>query len=342
MNIPAILHALSQRQELSHEQMTQVMRSMLNGEWSATQLAALLMGLRCKGETVTEITAAAQVMRELVVPVKVNGKHLLDTCGTGGDGVNTFNISTTVAFVVAAAGGQVAKHGSRSVSSCCGSADVLEAAGVNLHLTVEQVSDSVEQLGIGFLFAPHHHPAMQYIAPVRKELAIRTLFNLLGPLVNPASAPNQLLGVFSSQWLLPLAQVLQNLGSEHVMVVHAQDGLDEISLACETDIAELKQGNIEQYRVCPEQFGFQRQSLSGLAIQNVSESLAIMQSVLANQPSAALDIVLLNAGAAIYTANLTESLVLGIEQARAAIATGAAMAKLQALIEWSQDQSLSV
>jgi anthranilate phosphoribosyltransferase len=219
---------------------------------------------------------------------------------------------------------------------------VLEAAGVNLHLTVEQVSDSVEQLGIGFLFAPHHHPAMQHIAPVRKELAIRTLFNLLGPLVNPASAPNQLLGVFSSQWLLPLAQVLQNLGSEHVMVVHAQDGLDEISLACETDIAELKQGNIEQYRVCPEQFGFQRQSLSGLAIQNVSESLAIMQSVLANQPSAALDIVLLNAGAAIYTANLADSLVSGIEQARAAIATGAAMTKLQALIEWSQDQSLSV
>jgi len=291
-----------------------------------------LVALRCKGESIAEITAAAQVMRELATPVAIDGEHLIDTCGTGGDGANTFNISTTCAFVVAAAGGKVAKHGNRSVSSKSGSADVLEAAGVNLNLTAAQVAECVNQIGVGFLFAPHHHGAMKHTSQVRKEMGIRTLFNLLGPLSNPAAAPNQLLGVYAKQWLEPLAQVLKNLGSQHVLVVCAQDGLDEISIASPTDIAELKNGQINTYRIIPEQFGLSRGSLADLAVTDAQSSLAIVKAVLQNQAGTAQDIVLLNAGAAIYAANLTLSLAAGIDKAREVLANGQALEKFNALI----------
>jgi anthranilate phosphoribosyltransferase len=261
---------------------------------------------------------------------------MIDTCGTGGDGANTFNISTTCAFVVAAAGGQVAKHGNRSVSSRCGSADVLEAAGVNLQLSAAQVEQCVNDLGVGFLFAPNYHGAMKHTSTVRRDMGVRTLFNLLGPLANPANAPHQLIGVFSQHWLEPMAQVLKKLGSQHVLVVNADDGLDEISIAAPTQVAELKDGSVSSYSITPEQFGLPRASLSELAINDVAESLAIVNAVLNNQAGAALDIVRLNAGAAIYAANLSDSLAAGITKAAEVIASGAAKAKFTALIERSQ------
>jgi anthranilate phosphoribosyltransferase len=275
-------------------------------------------------------------MRSLADKVAVTGAHIIDTCGTGGDGANTFNISTTCAFVVAAAGGQVAKHGNRSVSSTCGSADVLEAAGVNLNLTPEQVARCVNDIGVGFLFAPKYHGAMKHTAHIRKEMGVRTLFNVLGPLTNPACAPNQLIGVFAENWLQPLAQVLQKLGGQHVLVVHAEDGLDEISIASASSVAELKDGEIFSYQITPEQFGFQRASLAELAVDNAATSLAVITSVLENNPGPALDIVLLNAGAAIYAANIAESIQAGIEIARQTIAKGAARAKFDELITYSQ------
>ena len=278
-------------------------------------------------------------MRELATKVPIVGDHVVDTCGTGGDGANTFNISTACAFVVAAAGGQVAKHGNRSVSSSCGSADVLEAAGVNLDLTAGQVASCVHEIGVGFLFAPKHHGAMKHTISVRKEMGVRTLFNLLGPLANPATAPNQLIGVFSKDWILPLAQVLKKLGSQHVLVVSAEDGLDEISIASATHIAELKNGVVSSYTVTPEQFGFQRANLAELAITNPASSLNMIKSVLNNQPGAALDIVLLNAGAAIYAANIADTLADGIDKARQVIANGSARAKLDALVQYSSDIS---
>jgi anthranilate phosphoribosyltransferase len=336
MHIQSILQHLGNRQDLSDSEMRAAMQAIMSGQLNDAQLGGFLMALRCKGETVVEITAAAQVMRELATPVSLHGEHLIDTCGTGGDGANTFNISTTVAFVVAAAGGWVAKHGNRSVSSRCGSADVLEAAGVNLNLTAAQVAECVQQLGVGFLFAPNYHRAMQHTAKVRKELGVRTLFNLLGPLANPAAASNQLLGVYAQQWLEPLAQVLKNLGSQHVLVVNAEDGLDEISLASDTHIAELKQGHIYRYRICPEQFGIARAGLAELAVADVASSLTLIRAVLSNQTGAARDIVLLNAGAALYTANLVDSLAAGVDKARAILASGAALAKLEALIAWTR------
>lgn len=320
-------------------QMRDVMRQIMAGTVTDAQLAGFLVALRCKGETVDEITAAAQVMRELAVKVAVQGSHVIDTCGTGGDGANTFNISTTCAFVVAAAGGQVAKHGNRSVSSRCGSADVLEAAGVNLNLTAAQVADCVNTLGVGFLFAPNYHGAMKHTIHVRKEMGVRTLFNVLGPLANPATAPNQLIGVFAKQWLEPLAQVLKKLGSQHVLVVHADDGLDELSIATTSSIAELKHGEVFSYTVTPEQFGLERAGLSGLAVTDAASSLAMVKAVLDNQPGPARDIVLMNAGAALYAANLADSLASGITQARQAIASGAAREKLAALVAFSQQFS---
>ena len=275
-------------------------------------------------------------MRELANKVTVNGAHIIDTCGTGGDGASTFNISTTCAFVVAAAGGQVAKHGNRSVSSRCGSADLLEVAGVNLNLSTEQVEQCVNDLGVGFLFAPKHHGAMKHTIHVRKEMGVRTLFNLLGPLSNPAGAPNQLIGVFAKEWVEPLAHVLKKMGSQHVLVVNADDGLDEISIASATSVAELKDGQVRTYTITPEQFGFNRATLAELAVDNAETSLVMVKSVLDNQDSAAKDIVLLNAGAAIYAANLTDTLAAGIEKARHVIASGEAKAKLDALIAYSQ------
>lgn len=339
MSLPAILQNLLDRQNLSAETMSQVMHSMMRGELHDAQIAAFLIALRCKGETVEEISTAVSVMRELGHKVPAQGQHLIDTCGTGGDGANTFNISTCSAFVVAAAGGQVAKHGNRSVSSNCGSADVLEAAGINLDLSAEQVADCVNQIGVGFLFAAKHHSAVRHTVAARKAMGVRTLFNLIGPLSNPANAPHQLIGVYDKQWVLPVAQVLQRLGSKHVLVVHAQDGLDEISIAAPTDVAELHNGQVSQYTISPEQFGLSRCSLDTLAICSAQDSLNIIASVLANQPGPALDIVALNAGAAIYAADLTDSLAAGIERARTVIADGTAAAKLQALIDYSQTHS---
>jgi len=295
MKIQQALNKILDKQDLTSSEMRDVMNSIMTGGATDAQIAGFLIALRCKGETVDEIAAAAAVMRELASKVPVSGKHVIDTCGTGGDGANTFNISTTCAFVVAAAGGQVAKHGNRSVSSSSGSADVLEAAGVNLDLSAEQVAKSVDEIGVGFLFAPKHHGAMKHAIGPRKEMGVRTLFNLLGPLSNPAETANQLIGVFSTDWVEPLAQVLKRLGSQHVLIVNAEDGLDEISIACASNIAELKDGKISTYQITPEQFGLQRSSLDSLAVDGAESSLTMLKSVLNNQAGAAKDIVILNA-----------------------------------------------
>jgi len=337
MTLQQALQILLDRHDLSAEQMREVMRLIMTGGATDAQIAGFLIALRCKGESIDEIAAAAEVMRELSSKVDVRGEHVVDTCGTGGDGANTFNISTTAAFVVAAAGGRVAKHGNRSVSSRSGSADVLEAAGVNLNLSAQQVARCVAEIGVGFLFAPHHHGAMKHTIGPRREMGVRTLFNLLGPLSNPAGAPNQLIGVFARQWVEPVARVLKKLGSRHVLVVNADDGLDEISIASPSTIAELKNGEISCYTVTPEQFGLQRADLSGLAVTDAADSLAMLLSVLDNVPGAARDIVCLNAGAAIYAANLTDSLAEGIVKADQAIAGGAARAKLDALVGFSNN-----
>ena len=339
MDIKQAIATLLDKKDILAAEMRDVMRQIMTGNATDAQIAGFLIALRCKGETVDEIAAAVEVMRELAGKVLITGEHVVDTCGTGGDGANTFNISTTCAFVVAAAGGQVAKHGNRSVSSSCGSADVLEAAGVNLDLSAEQVAQCVREIGVGFLFAPKHHGAMKHTINVRKEMGVRTLFNLLGPLSNPASAPNQLIGVFSKNWVEPLAKVLLKLNSQHVLVVSADDGLDEISIASSTHVSELKDGRVSTYTVMPEQFGLQRASLVELAVSNAATSLNMIKSVLDNQPGAALDIVLLNAGAAIYAANITDTLADGINKAQEVIASGAALAKLDALIKYSSEIS---
>jgi anthranilate phosphoribosyltransferase len=339
MQIQQAIKKLIDKISISSQEMQEIMRIIMSGGATDAQIAGFLIALRCKGETVEEIAAAVEVMRDLATRVPVTGAHVVDTCGTGGDGANTFNISTSAAFVVAAAGGQVAKHGNRSVSSRCGSADVLEAAGVILDLTPEQVAQCVHETGVGFLFAPKHHGAMKHTITVRKELGVRTLFNLLGPLANPASAPNQLIGVFAKEWVEPLAQVLKKLGSQHVLVVHAEDGLDEISIASETYVAELKDGSVATYSISPEEFGLQRATLTELAAESAENSLTMIKSVLSNRSGAALDIVLLNAGAAIYAANLTGSFIDGIQRAREVIASGAALTKLDALIQTSNKLS---
>lgn len=336
MTIQQAIQTLLNKQNLSTEEMRAVMRLIMSGQVTDAQMSAFLIALRCKGESIDEIATAVEVMRELANKVLIKGDHVIDTCGTGGDGANTFNISTTCAFVVAAAGGQVAKHGNRSVSSTCGSADLLEVAGVNLDLTTEQVVQCVNDIGVGFLFAPKHHGAMKHTITVRKEMGVRTLFNLLGPLSNPASAPNQLIGVFAKDWVEPLAHVLKKLGSQHVLVVNAEDGLDEISIASDTHVAELKDGQVLTYAISPEQFGFKRASLKDLAVTDAASSLVMVESVLNNTTSPAKDIVLLNAGAAIYAANITDTLAEGIQKAQEVIASGAARAKFDALIAYSK------
>jgi anthranilate phosphoribosyltransferase len=335
MSIQVTLQKLLDRQNLNGDEMRTTMRAMMQGELTDAQIAGFLIALRCKGETVEEIAAAVDVLRELVRQVPVQGEHVIDTCGTGGDGANTFNISTTAAFVVAAAGGKVAKHGNRSVSSSCGSADVLEAAGVNLDMPAEQVADCVNQIGVGFLFAAKHHSAVRHTVAARKEMGVRTLFNLIGPLSNPANAPHQLIGVFDKQWLLPVAEVLKKLGSKHVLIVNAQDGLDEISIAAPTEVAELKNGEISTYTVTPEQFGLPRTDLAQLSISCVADSLAIVRAVLNNQPGPARDIVALNAGAAIYAADLVESLQAGVARAHQVLADGSALGKFEALVAYA-------
>lgn len=326
------LQSLINRTDFTHEQMLDVMRQVMGGKLTPVQIASLLMGLSMKGETVDEIAAAAEVMRELATKVSVkNNAHLIDTCGTGGDGIQTFNVSTVSAFVAAAAGAKVAKHGGRSVSSTCGSADVLEALGVNVNLTPDRVAKCVDEIGIGFMFAPNHHSAMKHAAPVRRELGVRTMFNLLGPLTNPAGAKRQVMGVFDRELTGKLACVLQRLGSEHVMVVHGADGMDEISFAGDTYVAELKNGQVKEYVVNPQQFGLPLHEVKSIQVQSAEESRTIILDVLAGQKGAARDIVLLNAGAAIYVAGLAGSLEAGLARAEEAIDTGAAMLKLNQL-----------
>ena len=335
MDIATAIANVVERHDLSASDMEAVMRSIMTGQATPAQIGGFLIGLRMKGETVDEIAAAAKVMRDLATRVDVDGPHLVDTCGTGGDGASTFNISTASAIVTAAAGARVAKHGNRSVSSSSGSADVLEAAGVKLDLTPEQVAACIDRVGVGFLFAPQHHSAMKHAIGPRKEMRVRTLFNLLGPLTNPAGAPNQVLGVFSPDWVEPLARVLKRLGSEHVLVVHAEDGLDEISIGAPSRIAELKGGDISVYTVTPEDFGLQRADLSAIAVEDASQSLAMIKAVFADQPGPARDIVCLNAGAAIYAAGLAPSLADGVVLASEVIRSGKAGATHQALVEVS-------
>lgn len=336
MDMQSAIKAVTERQDLSHHQMTQVMQIIMTGQATPAQIGGFLIGLRMKGETVDEISAAAQVMRELSAKVDVPKEYLVDTCGTGGDASGSFNISTASAFVAAAAGARVAKHGNRSVSSKSGSADVLEAAGVNLELAPEKVAECINNVGVGFLFAVKHHSAMKHAIGPRKEMGVRTIFNVLGPLTNPAGAPNQVIGVFSKQWLEPLAQVLKNLGSRHVMVVHSEDGMDEISISSATHVAELKNGEIKTYSIKPEDFGMKRADQATIKAADAAASLAMIKSVFAGQSGAASDIVCLNAGAAIYVSGLAGSHKEGVEKARAAIASGAAQKKFDALVQYSK------
>jgi anthranilate phosphoribosyltransferase len=336
MDMPSAIRAVTERRDLTREEMRAVMTTIMTGEATPAQIGGFLIGLRMKGETIDEITAAAEVMRELATKVTVTGEHVVDIVGTGGDASSTFNISTASCFVVAAAGGKVAKHGNRSVSSKSGSADLLEAAGVNLDLDPEQVAKCVNEVGVGFMFAPKHHGAMKYAIGPRKEMGVRTIFNVLGPLTNPAAAPNQLLGVFSRELVEPLARVLANLGSHHVLVVHADDGMDEISIGAPTYVAELKDGAVSTYTISPEDFGLSTADVTSLKVDDAKQSLAVILGVLDNQAGPARDIVQLNAGAALYAADLAESLAAGVMKAGEIIASGAARAKLEDLVATSQ------
>jgi len=332
VDIQTAIKAVMARQDLSREDMTAVMRLIMTGECTSSQIGGFLVGLHMKGETVDELSAAARVMRDLSTRVEVNGEHLVDTCGTGGDASGSFNISTASAIVAAAAGALVAKHGNRSMTSNSGSADVLEAAGVRLDISPQQVGECVEQVGVGFMFAPAHHGAMKHAIGPRKEMAVRTIFNVLGPLTNPAGAPNQVIGVFDGALVEPMARVLQQLGSRHVMVVHAEDGMDEISIAAPTRVAELKDGEVSTYTISPADFGMQTAPLDDLKVSSPEESLAVIRSVFDDTPGPARDIVCLNAGAAIYVSGLTDSLADGIDAARVAIGSGKAARVLDDLV----------
>ncbi len=326
-----------EHREIFHDEMLKIMRMIMNGELSPVMTAALITGLRVKKETIGEITAAAQVMREFSTKVHVaDPTHLVDIVGTGGDGAHTFNISTCAMFVAAAAGAKTAKHGGRSVSSKSGSADVVEALGGNIHLSPEQIARSIDEVGIGFMFAPNHHPAMKNVAPVRKELGVRTIFNILGPLTNPASAPNILMGVFHSDLVGIQVRALQRLGAEHAVVVYGRDGMDEISLGAATLVGELKNGQITEYEIHPEDFGLTMASNRALKVDTPEQSMAMLLGVLDNEPGAARDIVMVNAGAALYAANVASSIADGLERARAAIASGAAKAKLAQFVAFGQ------
>lgn len=321
-----------EHREIFHDEMLNVVRLIMSGELSPVMTAALITGLRVKKETIGEITAAAQVMREFSTKVHVADKtNLVDIVGTGGDGSHTFNISTCSMFVAAAAGAKVSKHGGRSVSSKSGSADVLEALGISINLPPEAIAQCIVETGVGFMFAPNHHPAMKNVAPVRKELGVRTIFNILGPLTNPASAPNILMGVFHPDLVGIQVRALQRLGAEHALVVYGRDGMDEVSLGAATMVGELKDGEITEYEIHPEDFGLPMASNRALKVESAAQSKAILLQVLDNQPGAARDIVVLNAGAALYAANVTDSIKAGIEKARAALDSGAAKAKLAQL-----------
>lgn len=336
MDIQSAIRTVTEHRDLTDAEMTEVMGTIMGGEATPAQIGGFLIGLRMKGETVGEIAAAAAVMRSLATRIQVSEERLVDTCGTGGDARGTFNISTASAFVAAAAGARVAKHGNRAVSGKSGSADVLEAAGVNLSPGVTRVARCIDEIGVGFLFAPQYHAAMRHAIGPRREMAVRTVFNLLGPLTNPAGAPNQVLGVFDEAWVEPLAHVLFRLGSRHALVVHAEDGLDEISIGAPTQVAELKDGHINVHTFTPEQFGFTRADVGTIVAGSVEESLAMMRSVLNGEPGPARDIVALNAGAAIFAAGVGEDLADGVEKAEKAIESGQAREKLAALVAFSR------
>ncbi len=326
-----------EHREIFHDEMLKLMRMIMNGELTPVMTAALITGLRVKKETIGEITAAAQVMREFSTKVVVpDTAHLVDIVGTGGDGSSTFNISTCSMFVAAAAGAKTAKHGGRSVSSKSGSADVLESLGANIHLTPVQIAQCLQDVGIGFMFAPNHHPAMKNVAPVRKELGVRTIFNILGPLTNPAGAPNILMGVFHSDLVGIQVRALQRLGAEHALVVYGRDGMDEISLGAATLVGEVKNGHLTEYEIHPEDFGMQMASNRSLRVDTPEQSMAVVRAVLDNEAGAPRDIVILNAGVALYAANVASSIEEGIALARNAIESGAAKSKLAQFVAFTQ------
>jgi anthranilate phosphoribosyltransferase len=341
MDIKAAIKHVSSGHDLDKSQMIAVMRDIMTGETTDAQNAAFLVGLQMKGVTAAELLGGATVMRELATPVKLqSSSNLVDTCGTGGSGSNTFNVSTAAALVAAAAGAKVAKHGNRGATSTSGSADVLEAAGVNLTLSADAVGRCIDEVGVGFMFAPAHHSAMKHVIAARREIGVRTVFNLLGPLTNPAAAPNQIMGVFDPVWIPVILEVLQELGSDHVLVVSAEDGLDEISISAPTWVGELKHGEISSYQVSPEEFGMQRYpDYSMLQIDSAEQSLVMLKQALANKNQAAADIVALNAGAAIYAANLVDSMAAGVELARQTLQSGAALHKLDQLVEFTRQAS---
>jgi anthranilate phosphoribosyltransferase len=332
MEIQAAIKSVMARQDLSIDEMTSVMQQIMTGECTASQIGGFLVGLRMKGETVDELSAAARVMRELSTRVEVDCDYLVDTAGTGGDSSGSFNISTASAIVAAAAGAQVAKHGNRSMTSNSGSADVLEAAGVKLDISPALIGECIEKVGVGFMFAPAHHGAMKHAIGPRREMAVRTVFNVLGPLTNPAGAPNQIIGVFDGELVESMAQVLQQLGSRHVMVVHGADGMDEISISATTSVAELKDGEVSTYTLSPADFGMEMAKVEALRVESAEQSLAMIRSVFAGQAGGPRDIVCLNAGAAIYVSGCTDSLAAGVDAARAAISNGRANAVLDDLV----------
>jgi len=338
VNIQQAIKAVTAKQNLKEDQMYDVMNSIMTGQTTDAQIGAFLVGLSMKGETIEEITAGAKVMRSLATPVEISSSdYLVDTCGTGGDGLGLFNISTASAFVVAAAGGKVAKHGNRSISSKSGSADVLESAGVNLDLAPNFISQCVETIGVGFMFAPAHHSAMKHAIGPRKELAIRTIFNVLGPLTNPAKAPNQVMGVYDQSLIEPIAKVLKSLGSHHVMVVHSADGLDELSIADKTFVAELKDGNVNTYSIHPEELGFGLGDLNDIKVNDAESSLELIREAFSGQDGTAKDIISLNAGAAIYVSGLTTSLQSGVDRANQALSNGSAQQKLDDYVKASNN-----
>ena len=342
MDIKQALEIVVLGTDLSAAEMRDVMRQIMTGNASEAQIGAFLVALRMKGESIDEIAGAVEVMRELATGVKVSGKGLVDIVGTGGDESNLFNVSTASTFVVAAAGGSVAKHGNRSVSSNSGAADVLEAAGVNLNLSPEQVALCVQALGVGFMFAPAHHSAMKHAIGPRRELGLRTIFNILGPMTNPAGVTRQLIGVYDQTLCKPMAEVLGRLGAEHIMVVHSADGLDEISIATETAVAEYKDGAVSEYSIAPEEFMIERQSLDGLSVDNAEQSLELIKDALGKQTTAngakAADLIALNAGAALYVAGCADSIKEGVAMAQDAIGAGLARAKLTDLATFTQVQ----
>ncbi|HIM95046.1 MAG TPA: anthranilate phosphoribosyltransferase [Gammaproteobacteria bacterium] len=336
MNIQQAIKAVIAKQDLTEDEMHAVMSDIMTGKTTDAQIGGFLVGLSMKGETVAEITAAAKVMRSLATGVQIHHpKYLVDTCGTGGDGLGLFNISTACAFVVAAAGGQVAKHGNRSISSKSGSADVLEAAGVNLNMSPEKISKCVEKIGVGFMFAPAHHSAMKHAIGARKDLAVRTIFNVLGPLTNPAKAPHQVMGVYDKNLVEPIANVLKSLGSKHVMVVHSKDGLDEISIADDTYVAELKDDVVTTYTINPAEFGLPLGDLDDIKAEDADSSLVLIQQALDGNDGAAKNIIALNAGAAIYVSGMAKSLQAGINTALGILNGGAAHQKLDDFVRES-------